>query len=124
MSSRFPLRPYLVITNGDMSGTITSIVTIINNTSLMSYDISWSGTTPTGTLAVQVSNTYTQNGQGVTANPGNWTSLPLSITPTVSGNTGNGAIDIDATGFYAIRLVYTPSGGVGTMNATVSGKDS
>lgn len=89
---------------------------------MISYDISWTGSTPVGVMSVEVSNTYSQNGDGTVRNAGNWTTLTLSATPTVSGNTGNGGIDVDATGFYAIRLKYTRTSGTGTMNATINAK--
>lgn len=124
MSSR-PLKgPYPVIVNGDMSGNITSAVTIINNMSMLSYDISWAGTAPVGVMSVQVSNTYSQNADGTVRNAGNWTTLELSHVPTVSGSTGNGFIDIDAIGAYAVRLVYTRTSGTGLMQAYLAGKVS
>lgn len=89
---------------------------------MLSYDISWAGTAPVGVMSVQVSNTYSQYADGTVRNAGNWTTLTLSAPPAVSGNTGNGFIDVDATGAFAIRLVYTRTSGVGTMNATISGK--
>lgn len=122
MSSRPQFSPYPVIINGDMSGNITSAVTVVQKLSMISYDISWTGTTPVGTLAVQVSNTYSQNADGTVKNAGNWQDLTLSTTPSVSGNTGNGFIDIDETAAYAIRLVYRRTSGVGTLNATVNAK--
>lgn len=122
MSSRPILSPFPVITNGDMSGNIISAVTVIQNSSMLSYDISWAGTAPVGVMSVQVSNTYSQYADGTVRNAGNWTTLTLSAPPAVSGNTGNGFIDVDATGAFAIRLVYTRTSGVGTMNATISGK--
>lgn len=91
---------------------------------MIGYDVSWTGTTPVGVMSVQVSNTYTQNGDGSVRNPGNWTTLTLSSPATVSGNTGNGFLDIDATGAFAIRLVYTRTSGTGTMNATLCAKVS
>src|ERR1700722_250827 len=106
MSSRFPIKPNPVIVNASMATNVTSEVTIIQNTSQVGYDISWTGT-PTGTFSVQVSNTYTQNGQGIVLNPGTWTTLTLSTVPTASGSPGNGYIDLDAGSFYAVRLVYT-----------------
>jgi hypothetical protein len=105
-----------------MATQIISTPTIIDNISLISYDISWTGTAPVGMMSVQVSNTYTQNAEGQTANPGNWTTLTLSAPTPVTGNTGNGGIDVDVTGFYAIRLVYTPTSGTGLMNATINAK--
>lgn len=123
MSSRPLIKPFPVITSGNMASQIISSVTIIDNISVISYDISWSGTSPVGTMAVQVSNTFKENLNSTSAsNPGDWTSLPLSSTPTISSNTGNGCIDIDVTGFYAIRLVYTAVSGTGTMNATLAAK--
>lgn len=89
---------------------------------MISYDISWTGSTPVGVMSVQVSNTYSQNGDGTVRNAGNWTTLTLSDPPSVSGNTGNGGIDVDATGFYAIRLKYIRTSGTGTMNATINAK--
>lgn len=122
MASRPIFTPFSVITNATMAASITSAVTIIQNLSMISYDISWTGSTPVGVMSVQVSNTYSQNGDGTVRNAGNWTTLTLSDAPSVSGNTGNGGIDVDATGFYAIRLKYTRTSGTGTMNATINAK--
>lgn len=121
MASRPVLTPHSVITNGTMAGSITSAVTVIQNTSMISYDISWTGSTPVGSMSVQVSDSYSQNGDGTVRNAGNWTTVPLSATASVSGNTGNGFVEV-VTGAYAVRLVYTRVSGTGTMNAIVTGK--
>lgn len=128
MASRPILSPHIVIgststVSGSMTTSITSEVTIIQNLTQIGYDISWTGgSTPVGVMTVQVSNTYSQNGDGSVKNAGNWTTLTLTSPATVSGSTGNGFIDIDATGAYAIRLVYTRTSGSGTMTATISAK--
>lgn len=123
MSSRPQLEPHLVITNGNLaSASLTSIPTIIQKLSMVSYEAVWSGSSPSGTVSVQVSNTYSLNTDGSVKNAGDWNDLPLSISPTVSGNTGNGFIDIDAQAGYAVRFVYTRISGTGTLNVTVSGK--
>ena len=88
----------------------------------MSYSYSWTGSSPSGTIAVQVSNDYSQNGDGTVNNPGTWNTLPLSTIPTISGNSGNGLVDIDITGAYAIRTTYTPISGAGTLTAVFKGK--
>ncbi len=126
MSSRPQLNPETVILNGDMSGSLTSDVTIIQKLSQISYDIAWTnGSSPVGTMSVQVSNTYSQDASGAVKNAGNWQTLTLTGTaPTISGSSGNGFIDLGATGAYAIRLVYTRVSGSGTMNATISAKVS
>lgn len=126
MSSRPILSPYPVFnatTGRTMNASLTSLVTVIQNISTISYDISWTGAgSPVGTFSVQVSNTYAQNDAGGAKTTGNWTTLTLSSVPTVSTNTGNGAIEVDVTGFYAIRLVYNYVSGTGTLSATVNGK--
>jgi hypothetical protein len=123
MASRPILAPFPVITNASMSTSVTSAVTLIQNTSQIGYDISWTGA-PVGTFSVQVSNTYSLYADGTVNNPGTWTSLTLSNVPTLSGTPGNGYIDIDAISSYAIRLVYNYTSGTGTLNATVNGKVS
>lgn len=122
MSTRPALRPFSVITDGDMSGDITSAVTIIDNKSMVAYGISWSGSSPSGTLIVQVSNDYSQNADGSERDAGTWTDLTLDVTPTVSGNTGAGFIDLGATAAYAIRLFYDRTSGTGTLQAKVTAK--
>jgi hypothetical protein len=124
MSSRPLLQPQPVIVNGDMSGDLASMVTVISNMSMMSYSYSWTGSTPVGSISVQVSNDYRQNSDGSVANAGTWNSLTLSASTAVSGNTGNGLIDIDQLGAYAIRTVYTRTSGTGTLQATFKGKSA
>lgn len=128
MSSRPLVVPTYVVAgnsgvSGDMSqATVISKPTITQLLSMISYDISWSGTVPVGVITVQVSNSYSQNGDGSVRNAGNWTTLTLSAATNVSGNTGNGFIDVDATAGYAIRLVYTKTSGTGTLSVIVHGK--
>lgn len=122
MSSRPQFNPFPVITNGSMAGNIISAVTIVQKLSMISYDISWVGTAPVGAMSVQVSNSYSQNADGTVRNAGSWTTLVLSAPAPVSGNTGNGFIDVDATGAFAIRLVYTRTSGTGVMNAIINAK--
>lgn len=124
MASRPAFTPYSVVLNGTMDSpsSITSKVTVIQNLSMISYDVSWTGTSPVGVVTVEVSNTYSQNADGTVRNAGNWTVIPLSAPINVSGSTGNAFIDIDAHAGYAIRLVYTSTSGTGTMNAVINCK--
>lgn len=122
MSSRPQLDPVSVMTNGNMATSLTSDVTIIKKLSMISYDVSWSGTTPVGEITVEISNTYSQNADGTVRNAGDWAELPLSTTCPVTGNSGNGFIDIFANSGFAIRCVYTRASGTGSMNIVASAK--
>ncbi len=129
MSTRTVLRPHPVIVAGDMSAsTITSEVTAVQGLSNFSYDVSWVGTSPVGTLALQVSNTFTVASNGGAGTTGTWTTVPMDVngayatSAAISGNTGNGFIDVTLHAGYAARLVYTKGSGVGTLSATISGK--
>ncbi len=129
MSSRPVLRPHTVISAGDMSATsITSEATVLQGISNVSYEVSWTGSTPVGTLKLQVSNTYTVAAAGGTGATGTWTDVPMDVNGAyatsiaVSGNTGNGFIDVTLQAGYAVRLVYTKGSGTGTLTGTISGK--
>lgn len=128
MSTRPQLKPFSVITNGVMASNITSLPTIISNLTLIGYGLSWSGTSPIGTVSVQVSNDFSLNAEGAIANAGTWTTMTVNYrgsavtTVPVSGNTGNGFIDIDASGAYAMRLIYTAGSGSGSLQCLVNAK--
>lgn len=124
MSSRPLYQPTPVIVNGNMASNITSIVTVLSNLSMMSYAYTWVGSSPVGVITVQVSDDYSQNADGTVKNTGTWNNLPLSVSPNVSGSTGNGFIDIDQLAAYAIRTVYTAISGTGTLNCIFKGKVS
>lgn len=114
--------PQSVITNGDMSGDLTSMITIMDQLIMISYSIVWTGSSPLGNISVQVSDDYSVTPGGTVNNPGTWNTLPLSAPTPVSGSSGNGFIDIDAHAGYAIRLVYARVSGTGSMSAIVMGK--
>lgn len=128
--------PYQIIPNtlygvsGSMASNITSPPTIIGQLTLISYSVLWTGSSPVGTVSVQVSDDYSVNNDGSVRNPGTWNFLPLSFsgssttTIPISGNTGNGMVDIAITGHYAIRLIYTATSGTGQMTAIINGKVS
>lgn len=125
-------RPYIpsepVIVNGSMALTLTSAVTIIQRLSMISYSCSWSGSTPLGNIQVQVSNDFSENPDGSIRVNGTWNPIPVAVSGSettsipVSGNTGNGFIDLDQLGGYAVRLQYLPTSGTGTLNVVVNAK--
>lgn len=88
---------------------------------MLSYEVTWSGSTPVGTMDVQVSNDYSINSDGSVRNAGHWVTIP-SLSTAITGNSGEGLFDIVQTGAYAIRLMYTPTSGTGTLQAFLNGK--
>lgn len=131
MSSRPSAGPTKVINNGNMAtATLTSDVTLLPHLSMLSYGYSWTGTTPVGAVSVEVSNDYKvgPNGAALNAATATWNTLTflyngaLVTSIPVTGNAGNGQIDIFQTGAYAIRTKYTKTSGTGTIQATVNCK--
>lgn len=129
MASRPFIKPYHVIVNGDMSqASITSSATILQELTLVGYGLSWAGSSPVGTISVQISNDYALNPNGSIANAGTWTTMTIqyngaAVTSVpVTGSTGTGFIDIDAISAYAMRIVYTKASGTGSLQAYVNAK--
>lgn len=129
MSTRPVLNPQQIIVNGDMSqATITSAPTILGMLTKFSYQAVWSaGSTPVGTIALQVSDDYKLNATGGVQNVGTWTTVVMSVSGAfvtsvpVSGNSGSDFIDAES-GAYAVRIVYTRASGSGTLNAYITAK--
>ena len=130
MAERPRLKPHRVIEDGNMTGNITSDVTVVPEISLISYTYSWSGTSPVGTVKVQVSNDYAIDAQGNVSNAGNWadisflTGTGFSASVAVSGSPGTANIVLPLCGAYAFRTVYTRTSGTGTLQAYICGKAS
>jgi hypothetical protein len=132
MSSRPQFNPtpvFTAVTGQSMATSLISLPTIILKLSLVSYGVSWTGSTPVGALSVQVSNDYSQNAAGQTLNAGTWNTVPFEdstgaivTSVAVTGNTGNGFINIRDIAAYAVRLVYTATSGTGTISAIVNAK--
>jgi hypothetical protein len=94
----------------------------------MNFQVTWSGTTPIGTIQVQTSLDYSQNVNGSVRNAGTWNAMPFLISTgelvtsmDVNGNTGIGTIDISSSAAYAIRVVYNRTSGTGTMPGSAHG---
>lgn len=128
MSTRTRIAPFKVIDGQSMASNITSAVTVLQSVTGGSYALSWAGTSPVGMLSFEVSDDYSLDSKGNVNNPGTWNIAPVSVSGTsvttipISGNSGNGYIDILGTGAYAARLVYIAGSGTGSLTATVVGK--
>lgn len=135
MSTRTSLHPQPVIPSaqatpantGSMAADITSAPTLLQSMTMVNYSYSWTGTSPVGTISVQASNDCTVSPAGGVSG-GTWNTVPLVLAGAavtsipVTGNTGNGMVDIFGLSAYAVRTIYTYTSGTGTLTATVVGK--
>lgn len=113
--------------NGNsMAGNIISSPQILNELAGCSFSFSWTGTSPVGTIKLQGSNDYgVPMVNGKISNPGTWNDLTVNYggSPVteiaITGNSGNGIIDVTITAIYAVRAVYTATSGTGNLIATL-----
>ena len=117
-----------VVVNGDMSANITSAVTLLPKISMVTYSYSWSGSSPSGTVIVQLSNDYALNADSSVQNAGSWNTIPFANSSgsvvtsfSISGNSGTGFLEV-MTGAKAIRTVYTAASGSGSLQIVLNAK--
>lgn len=128
MSTRTTFRPQTLSTIDMSASSTASTATILQSLSMISYAVSWTGSSPVGTIALEFSDDYALSPNGTILNAGTWNLAPIDVngalqtSAAVSGNTGNGFIDVAATGAYASRLLYTKASGTGTLTIVISGK--
>lgn len=124
MSRKQFLKPYQLITSGDMSqASIISPVTDIQGLDNVGYQVNFTGA-PVGTFSVEVSMDY-QPGTSPNsppANAGNWIPVTLSTPVTASGSPDNAYIDLALLSAPYIRLKYTKTSGTGSLNAFIVAK--
>lgn len=130
MSTRTNLRPQVVLNAASMAADQTSTATVLQSITKVAYEVSWTGTSPVGTVSVQVSNSYSLDPAGAVASAGNWSTMTVNyngalvtVVP-ITGNSGVGLIDITVTAGYATRLIYTHASGTGSITAIINGKVS
>lgn len=124
------LPAYQTVTNGDMSGNLTSKVTNIQHLDDVGYQFNFTGS-PVGTIALQISADYQQDINGNVMVAGNWVPITFSywngsatITATSIPTTVGSPIYLDLALLSApyIRAVYTFGSGSGTLNAFIVAK--
>ena len=108
------LQPLQRVTNGDMSGNITSQVVDGRYLENLCWQLIWTGT-PTGAFSLQESLDYNP-----VTGVGTWLDDGAGITgPTGSSGSAMITLQFRAPRFY--RLVYTAGGGAGVLNVWASG---
>jgi hypothetical protein len=110
MSRKNILEPYKVITDGDMSGDITSIETKVLNLDNIGIQIVATGT-PTGNFTVEA-----------TIDEVTFTELTNIGTFALSGAGGSFIINLNQLPFHSIRVKWNDTSGTGVVNVTVLAK--
>lgn len=121
-STKNVLKTYHAITNGDMSGDITSPVTSTQFLDNIGIQLNFTGT-PTGTFQIQYSADYNQDSQGNVINAGNWiTNSLITPTPAASGSADQIYIDLTQISSPWVRVKYVRTSGTGTLNMYITAK--
>lgn len=115
------LNPVHIITAGDMSGSITSSAVEVKLQDNVGVQLHWTGT-PTGTFAIQVSMDHREDIEGNIVVAGHWVSLILNPTVSAAGSADDAYVDLNQLSAMYIRIVYTASGGSGTLDAFINAK--
>jgi hypothetical protein len=103
---------YKAFNSADISTNQTSAEIEVGQSDYGSIFVSWSGTSPSGTLEVQA-----KNGEN-----GTYRALDFGSTISISGNSGNHDILLKEMPFTHLKLVYTSASGTGLMTASVTFK--
>ncbi len=134
MARKNVLLPVKTITDGDMSqATLTSLVTEIQYLDDVGIQLSWSGS-PVGTFAIQVSADYKRYDlTNKETAAGLWTPLVLTywdgaqfVTATSIPTSLGSPIFLDMALLSApfMRVVYTKGSASGTLQCTITGKQT
>jgi len=111
--------PMFGASGADLSqSTVTSTVTDVRYEDNLGILVSWTGSSPSGSLQIQVSNDY----NALTGSAGTWIALSFGSALSISGNSGSFDVSIAQLPYAYIRAVYTKVSGSGTLFANLTGK--
>lgn len=104
------IKPYHLMTDGDMSGNLTSDAVDVTYTDNVGFQLSFTGT-PTGTFSCEG-----------TIDETNWSALSFSSTPQAVGSADTHLLNINQIPYKKLRVKYTRTSGTGTLNVYVMSK--
>ena len=114
--------PVRLLTNGDMSGNLTSSGVNLNQVFMFSIQAVFTGA-PVGSLKLQISNDDVPvgaAGQDPAVNVANWVDYTGSASAVASA--GNFMWIVSEGGYQWVRVVYTFTSGTGSLNIVYNGK--
>lgn len=122
--SRRIQEPHRLISATSMATSITSEQAIIEGTDIQAIEVEWTGTSPVGTVTVEVSS-YDKK----TQTNSTWKEIVFTnqtgtqvSTMAVSGNSGSHLLHILTLGVNAMRVKYNRTSGTGSLTVILSAK--
>lgn len=110
MSVKGLIPHYAVLTAGDMSTSLTTLVTSVGATDNVAYQLVYTGS-PVGTFLVEAS-----------INGTDWSALTFSTAITTSSAPSGSLININQIPYRQLRLRYVPTSGTGSLTVWFEGK--
>jgi len=104
------IKPFHLLTDGDMSGNLTSDSVDVTYTDNVGFQLTFTGT-PTGTFSCEG-----------TIDETNWSALSFSSTPQAVGTADTHLLNINQIPYKKLRVKYTRTSGTGTLNVYVMSK--
>ncbi len=118
MSGKHFIQPFPVITAGDMSADITSLVTDVLEQDNVCYQVKWAGASLVGRFQIEFTNDDPTN-RIATAT---WTQLTFDFSQAVPADTGDGIFNLNQIPGRYVRFHYVATSGTGTLNVKMSAK--
>jgi hypothetical protein len=127
MADKRFLPRFHLINATSMGASVTSAATRIEYIDNIGYEVLWSaGTSPVGTITIQVSNDHDETDNGVVLTVGNWQDVGVvdsaGVAPTISGASGDHFISLNQLPWKWVRLVYNRTSGTATLDVWITGK--
>lgn len=112
MGRKNVIKSFKMVDSADLSGNFTSETVNTINLDKASIHLSWSGTSPVGTVSVEA-----RNGEN-----DSWYELDMGSAISISGNSGDHQLNFLELPFTEIRLQYTSTSGTGSIDGYISAK--
>lgn len=116
MARKLVVKSYKLWDSADLSGNLTSNITNVIHLDKASIHVTWTGSSPDGTITVEATNDDPASLAPV------WRELDMGSAITVSGASGEHDLIFNELPFNAVRLKYAVSSGTGNINATIHSK--
>lgn len=111
MSVKSVIKPYQVLTNGDMTGNVSTLVSDVESSDNVAYQVVWTGNA-VGTFAVEG-----------TVNGIDWEELDLGTPgPEAASVADSFLVSLKGVPYSKLKLTYSATSGSGSLNVWIMAK--